>query len=64
MADAATLRLAVSQTAGGARHGRCRRAGARGSIEAGRRIAEICLGGLGTGDHRAERGRSRPGRTR
>ena len=47
VADAATLRLAVSQDAGGAR---MVDAGsqAKGSIEAGRRIAEICLGGLGT----------------
>jgi methenyltetrahydromethanopterin cyclohydrolase len=47
VADAATLRLAVSQTAGGARMVDAG-AQARGSIEAGRRIAEICLGGLGT----------------
>ncbi|MCJ2053262.1 methenyltetrahydromethanopterin cyclohydrolase [Methylobacterium sp. J-070] len=47
VADAATLRLAVSQTAGGVRMVDAG-AQARGSIEAGRRIAEICLGGLGT----------------
>jgi methenyltetrahydromethanopterin cyclohydrolase len=47
VADAATLRLAVSQAAGGARMVDAG-AQARGSIEAGRRIAEICLGGLGT----------------
>lgn len=47
VADAGALRLAVSQAPGGAR---MVDAGslARGSIEAGRRIAEICLGGLGT----------------
>ncbi|GJE27413.1 methenyltetrahydromethanopterin cyclohydrolase [Methylobacterium organophilum] len=45
-ADAALLRLAVTQENGA----RMIDAGAsaRGSIEAGRRIAEICLGGLGT----------------
>ncbi|GEP08644.1 methenyltetrahydromethanopterin cyclohydrolase [Methylobacterium gnaphalii] len=44
--DAGALRLAVSQENGA----RTVDAGsqARGSIEAGRRIAEICLGGLGT----------------
>ncbi|MCJ2101776.1 methenyltetrahydromethanopterin cyclohydrolase [Methylobacterium sp. E-046] len=47
VADAATLRLSVSQDAGGARMVDAG-AQARGSIEAGRRIAEICLGGLGT----------------
>lgn len=47
VADAATLRLSVSQFAGGARMVDAG-AQARGSIEAGRRIAEICLGGLGT----------------
>ena len=47
VADAASLRLAVSQTAGGARMVDAG-AQAKGSIEAGRRIAEICLGGLGT----------------
>ena len=47
VADAGALRLSVHQEAGGAR---MIDAGsqARGSIEAGRRIAEICLGGLGT----------------
>jgi methenyltetrahydromethanopterin cyclohydrolase len=47
VADAAALRLAVS-----AKPGDCRMvdagAAAIGSAEAGRRIAEICLGGLGT----------------
>ncbi|SDA35033.1 methenyltetrahydromethanopterin cyclohydrolase [Methylobacterium sp. UNC378MF] len=47
VADAATLRLSVSQAAGGPRMVDAG-AQARGSIEAGRRIAEICLGGLGT----------------
>ncbi|GAN47145.1 methenyltetrahydromethanopterin cyclohydrolase [Methylobacterium radiotolerans] len=47
IADAPTLRLSVSQAAGGARMVDAG-AQARGSIEAGRRIAEICLGGLGT----------------
>ncbi|GJE51579.1 Methenyltetrahydromethanopterin cyclohydrolase [Methylobacterium tardum] len=47
VADAGTLRLSVSQAAGGARMVDAG-AQARGSIEAGRRIAEICLGGLGT----------------
>lgn len=47
VADAVTLRLAVSQQVGGARMVDAG-AQARGSIEAGRRIAEICLGGLGT----------------
>ena len=47
VADAATLRLTVSQAAGGARMVDAG-AQAKGSIEAGRRIAEICLGGLGT----------------
>ena len=47
VADSATLRLSVSQVAGGARMVDAG-AQARGSIEAGRRIAEICLGGLGT----------------
>lgn len=47
VADAGALRLAVSQEAGGARMVDAG-ANARGSIEAGRRIAEICLGGLGT----------------
>ena len=47
VADAPTLRLSVSQAAGGARMVDAG-AQARGSIEAGRRIAEICLGGLGT----------------
>ena len=47
IADAPTLRLSVSQAAGGARMVDAG-AEARGSIEAGRRIAEICLGGLGT----------------
>ena len=44
--NAALLRLAVSESASGAR---IIDAGirARGSLEAGRRIAEICLGGLG-----------------
>ena len=47
VADAGLLRLSVSRSADGARmvdagvH-------ALGSIEAGRRVAEICLGGLGT----------------
>ncbi|MEA1833785.1 methenyltetrahydromethanopterin cyclohydrolase [Methylobacterium durans] len=47
VADAEVLRLAVTQEPGGAR---MVDAGAtvRGSIEAGRRMAEICLGGLGT----------------
>jgi methenyltetrahydromethanopterin cyclohydrolase len=47
--DAARLRLSVSRGPAGAR---LVDAGARapGSIEAGRRIAEICLGGLGTVD--------------
>ncbi|ACB79945.1 methenyltetrahydromethanopterin cyclohydrolase [Methylorubrum populi BJ001] len=46
VADAAKLRLIVAQENGA----RTVDAGAnaRGSIEAGRRIAEICLGGLGT----------------
>lgn len=46
IADATRLRLAVSRSAGGAR---IIDAGikARGGIEAGRLIAEICLGGLG-----------------
>ncbi|MFC7400488.1 methenyltetrahydromethanopterin cyclohydrolase [Chelatococcus sp. GCM10030263] len=46
-AEAAALRLAVTTGPGGAR---IIDAGARvpGSLEAGRRIAEICLGGLGT----------------
>ncbi len=46
VADADVLRLAVSQENGA----RMVDAGSqvRGSIEAGRRIAEICLGGLGT----------------
>ncbi|MGU3538339.1 methenyltetrahydromethanopterin cyclohydrolase [Methylobacterium sp. A54F] len=47
VADAGILRLAVSQEAGGARMVDAG-ASVRGSIEAGRRIAEICLGGLGT----------------
>ncbi|WP_375465398.1 methenyltetrahydromethanopterin cyclohydrolase [uncultured Methylobacterium sp.] len=47
IADADALRLSVTQEAGGARMVDAG-AGARGSIEAGRRIAEICLGGLGT----------------
>jgi methenyltetrahydromethanopterin cyclohydrolase len=47
VADAGALRLAVRQEAGGARMVDAG-AQARGSIEAGRRIAEICLGGLGT----------------
>ena len=47
VADAAALRLSVSQEAGGARMVDAG-ASVRGSIEAGRRIAEICLGGLGT----------------
>jgi len=47
VADAGALRLAVSQAPGGARMIDAGSA-ARGSIEAGRRIAEICLGGLGT----------------
>ncbi|RUP17401.1 methenyltetrahydromethanopterin cyclohydrolase [Methylobacterium sp.] len=47
VADAPTLRLSVSQAAGSARMVDAG-AQARGSIEAGRRIAEICLGGLGT----------------
>lgn len=47
VADAATLRLAISQATGGARMVDAG-AQAKGSIEAGRRIAEICLGGLGT----------------
>ncbi len=47
VADAALLRLDVRQEAGGARMVDAG-ANARGSIEAGRRIAEICLGGLGT----------------
>jgi methenyltetrahydromethanopterin cyclohydrolase len=46
VADAAALRLAVSQEKGGPRLIDVG-AGALGSIEAGRRIAEICLGGLG-----------------
>lgn len=47
VADAQALRLAVSQAPGGARMVDAGST-ARGSIEAGRRIAEICLGGLGT----------------
>ena len=47
VADAGALRLAVSPAPGGARMIDAGSA-ARGSIEAGRRIAEICLGGLGT----------------
>ncbi|MGV7033718.1 methenyltetrahydromethanopterin cyclohydrolase [Methylobacterium symbioticum] len=47
VADAGWLRLDVRQEAGGARMVDAG-AQARGSIEAGRRIAEICLGGLGT----------------
>ncbi|WP_336486952.1 methenyltetrahydromethanopterin cyclohydrolase [Methylobacterium nigriterrae] len=47
IADAEVLRLSVTQEAGGARMVDAG-AGVRGSIEAGRRIAEICLGGLGT----------------
>lgn len=47
VADAEVLRLAVTQEAGGARMVDAG-AGVRGSIEAGRRMAEICLGGLGT----------------
>ena len=46
VADAEALRLAVT-TENGARMVDAG-AGVRGSIEAGRRIAEICLGGLGT----------------
>ncbi|MFD0938452.1 methenyltetrahydromethanopterin cyclohydrolase, partial [Methylobacterium trifolii] len=46
VADADALRLSVHQEAGGARMVDAG-ANARGSIEAGRRIAEICLGGLG-----------------
>lgn len=46
VADAHVLRLAVS-TESGARMVDAG-AGVRGSIEAGRRLAEICLGGLGT----------------
>lgn len=46
VADAEALRLSVT-TAHGARMIDAG-AGVRGSIEAGRRIAEICLGGLGT----------------
>ncbi|MFE1601850.1 methenyltetrahydromethanopterin cyclohydrolase [Methylobacterium sp. ID0610] len=47
VADAAKLRLAVSANRGEARLVDAG-ASALGSIEAGRRIAEICLGGLGT----------------
>ena len=47
VADAEVLRLAVSQEPGGARMVDAG-ASVRGSIEAGRRMAEICLGGLGT----------------
>ncbi|ACA20068.1 methenyltetrahydromethanopterin cyclohydrolase [Methylobacterium sp. 4-46] len=47
VADAAKLRLSVSAKSGEARLVDAG-AQARGSIEAGRRIAEICLGGLGT----------------
>ncbi len=47
VADAGLLRLDVRQEPGGARMVDAG-ASARGSIEAGRRIAEICLGGLGT----------------
>ncbi len=47
VADAGLLRLDVRQEPGGARMVDAG-ANARGSIEAGRRIAEICLGGLGT----------------
>ena len=47
VADADVLRLSVTQAPGGARMVDAG-ASARGSIEAGRRIAEICLGGLGT----------------
>lgn len=47
VADADALRLSVTQGPGGARMVDAG-ASARGSIEAGRRIAEICLGGLGT----------------
>ncbi|KAB1072008.1 methenyltetrahydromethanopterin cyclohydrolase [Methylobacterium planeticum] len=47
VADAEVLRLAVTQEPGGARMVDAG-AGVRGSIEAGRRMAEICLGGLGT----------------
>jgi methenyltetrahydromethanopterin cyclohydrolase len=45
--DAPALRLAVTAPPGGARLVDAG-AGVPGSIEAGRRIAEICLGGLGT----------------
>ncbi|MET0259065.1 MAG: methenyltetrahydromethanopterin cyclohydrolase, partial [Methylobacterium sp.] len=46
VADADVLRLAVAHESGA----RMVDAGSqvRGSLEAGRRIAEICLGGLGT----------------
>ncbi|KAB1080376.1 methenyltetrahydromethanopterin cyclohydrolase [Methylobacterium soli] len=47
VADAEVLRLAVTQEPGGARMVDAG-ASVRGSIEAGRRMAEICLGGLGT----------------
>src|SRR3954470_18822198 len=47
IADAAGLRLVVSASEGEPRMVDAG-ANARGSIEAGRRIAEICLGGLGT----------------
>ncbi|WP_298955692.1 methenyltetrahydromethanopterin cyclohydrolase [uncultured Methylobacterium sp.] len=47
VADAVALRLAVRREPGGARLVDAG-AAARGSVEAGRRIAEICLGGLGT----------------
>jgi methenyltetrahydromethanopterin cyclohydrolase len=47
IADAVALRLAVSASEGEPRMVDAG-ANARGSIEAGRRIAEICLGGLGS----------------
>ena len=46
-AEAGALRIAVSAEAGGPRMIDAG-AGVPGSVEAGRRIAEICLGGLGT----------------
>ena len=55
--DAAALRLAVRRGEGGVR---LIDAGntAAGGLEAGRRIAEICLGGLGTVNFRADTGRT------
>ena len=51
MADAAALRLGVSRGPGGATIVDAGIALA-GGIEAGRRIAELCMGGLGPGRHR------------